>query len=327
MPWPITYNDVLDAERRLRPYLAPTLLRSYPLLDEALGMHVLVKHENHQPTSAFKVRNGLAVISSLSDEQRRRGVVAASSGNYGQGLAWAGMKLGVKVTICMATTVSDEKKQAVRSFGAELVVEGRHYDEANEVAARLVAQRGLVPVHGVNHPQCPMGAGTITLEVLEQAAAMGEKIDTMLLAIGGGSQAVGGMTVLRERAPGVPVIGVQSEKASTQQTSWVARTPTPQGPPPTTVAEGIATAATYPLTFDALCEGLSDFVLVSDADMAAAMRLLLRTARTLSEPAGAAGVAAAAKLRAKLAGQTVAVVISGANVSMPLLRSVMDEAI
>lgn len=325
MPWPITYNDVVDAERRIRPYLTPTPLRNYPLLDEALGVRVLVKHENHQPTCAFKVRNGLAVISNLTDEEKKAGVVAASSGNYGQGLAWAGGQLGVKVTICTPTSVAEEKIRAMRGFGAELIIEGDYYDQANEVMNRMVAERGMIPAHGVNHPQCPAGAGTMTLEILEQAAAMDEAVDTFFYAIGGGSQAVGAMTVLREKLPGANVIGVQSAQAATQQKAWAKRTPNPKGDPPRTIAEGVATAATYDLTFDAICQGLADFMLVEDDELVDAMRLLITACHTLPEPAGAAGVAAVMKHRAALAGQTVVVVISGANVSMEMLRRVAQS--
>ncbi len=319
--WPITYEDVTSAQHRLAAYLSPTPLRSYPLLDEALGVHVLVKHECHQPTGAFKVRNGLAALTAMRADELSLGVVAATMGNYGQGLAWAGQRLGAKVTICVPHGVNPDKMAAMRGFGAELVQEGDDFDEALDVMDRLVDERGLIAVHGVNHPMMPAGAGTITLEVVEQAAGGGEAVDTMVISIGGGSQAVGAMTVLRHRQPGAKVIGVQAAGASTIHDGWQQKKPL-VGDRPNTIAEGVATRQTYELTFGALCDGLADFVLISDSDMAEAMRLIWRTTHHLVEPAGAAGIAAVSNLRKQLAGQTVVVIFSGANVDGQTARSV-----
>ena len=324
--WPINYDDVLAAEQRLRPYLAPTPLRSYPELDEALGLHVLVKHENHQPTNAFKVRNGLSVVTAMSSEERARGVVAATMGNYGQGLAWAGRTLGARVTICVPRTVNPDKVTAMRGLGAELVMEGKDYDDANSVMERLVRDRSLYPAHGVNHPLVPAGAGTITLEILRQAEAAGETVDAMVIVVGGGSQAVGAMTVLRHQGAATQVFAVQAGGAPTIHDAWHERKPA-VGERPTTFAEGMATRQTYELTFDALCEGLDDFVLVTDAEMAEAMRLLLRTTHNLAEPAGAGSIAGLAKLADRLHGRTVAVILTGANVDEETLRRVLNREI
>jgi threonine dehydratase len=187
MPWPITFADVLAARGRIRPHLAPTPLRSYAPLDAAVGagIRVLVKHENHCPTGAFKARNGMAVMTALSAEERRRGVVAATRGNHGAGLAWAGQIVGVPVTVCVPLGNNPEKNEAVRGFGAELVEEGRDYDAAVEVADRLVRERGLRLVHSSNEPQVLAGAATLSLEVMEEAPAL----DAMVIAVGGGSQA------------------------------------------------------------------------------------------------------------------------------------------
>jgi len=324
--WPITLEEVLAAEKRIRPHLPPTPLRSYGPLNDALGMHVLVKHEHHQPTNAFKVRNGLSVITAMTPSERARGVVAASMGNYGLGLAWAGRRLGVGVTICVPTGVNSDKLTGIRDLGAELMVEGSDFDEATEIMERLVHDRGLYPAHGVNHPQVLAGAGTMTLEILEQATSMGVKLDAMVLGIGGGSQAVGAMTMLRGRGTEVRVHGVQAQGAPTIHDAWQRRKPC-TGPPPQTFAEGLATRQTYPLTFDALCAGLAGFHLVDDTALADAMRLIWRTSHQFVEPAGAAGIAALSVLRRELAGQTVGVALTGANVDLATLRRVVDEAI
>ena len=324
MSWPITFADVVDARNRLRPHIPPTPLRSYAPLDAAVGggIRVLVKHENHCPTGAFKARNGLAVMTSLGPEERRRGVVAATRGNHGAGLAWAGGIVGAPVTVCVPVGNNPEKNEAMRSFGAELVEEGRDYDEAVEVADRLVRERGLRLVHSSNTPQVLAGAATLSLEVVEQA----ESLDAMVIAVGGGSQAVGALTVARERRPGLKVYGVQARGASAIHDSWhageVRETRSAE-----TFADGIATRKPPALTFPALQEGLSGFVTVDDGQIAAALRLLLRTTHNLAEGAGAAGLAGVFALREELAGRTVAVVISGGNIDQPTLRRVLNGEI
>ncbi|MEK6608352.1 MAG: threonine/serine dehydratase [Myxococcota bacterium] len=320
--WPIALADVLAARERLRPYLPPTPLRSYAPLDATVGAHVLVKHENHQPTNAFKARNGLAVMTALSADERRRGVVAATRGNHGQGLAWAGRLLGAPVTICVPIGNNPEKNQAMRGLGAELIEEGRDYDEAVTVMSRLVRDRGLRPVHSTNEPLVIAGAATLTLEIVEQAEAMNERLGAMVVAVGGGSQAVGAMTVLRALRPGVPVFGVQASQARAIHDSWHARRPL-VATSADTIADGLATRQTYEATFDALREGLADFVLVSEAEIADAVRLMIRATHNLAEPAGAAGLAGLRKLADRLRGQTVGIVLSGGNVDQETLRRIV----
>jgi threonine dehydratase len=173
--WPVSFEDVLAARERLRPHLSPTPLRSYPQLDAAVGhgIRVFVKHENHNPTNAFKARNALASLSLLDPDARARGVVAASTGNHGQGVAWAGRLLGAPVTICVPVGNNPEKNEAIRALGAVLVEEGRDYDEAVLVSQRLVRERGAVLVHSTNDRGVIAGAGTLGLELLEQRASLG----------------------------------------------------------------------------------------------------------------------------------------------------------
>jgi len=324
MGWPISFPDVLDARERIRPHLPPTPLRSYAPLDAAVGggIRVLVKHENHCPTGAFKARNGLAVMTSLTAEERRRGVVAATRGNHGAGLAWAGRIVGVPVTVCVPVGNNPEKNEAMRGFGAELIEEGRDYDEAVEVADRLVEERGRRLVHSSNEPQVLAGAATLSLEVIEQAS----DLDAMVIAVGGGSQAVGAMTVARERRPGLKVYGVQAAGASAIHDSWRAGRIL-ETPSAATFADGIATRKPPALTFPALRDGLAGFVTVDDGQIAAALRLLLRTTHNLAEGAGAAGLAGLFALREELAGKTVAVVISGGNIDQDTLRRVLNREI
>ena len=148
--WPITWDDVVAARRRIAPYLPMTPLRNYPALDAEVGARVLVKHDNHLPTNAFKARNTMSFMTALPVEQRTRGVIAATRGNHGAGLAWAGAQLGVPVVICVPHGNNPEKNAAMRGYGAELVEAGRDYDEAVEVAKRTVLDRGMVMAHSTN---------------------------------------------------------------------------------------------------------------------------------------------------------------------------------
>jgi threonine dehydratase len=317
--WPITFRDVEAARERLRPHLPPTPLRSYAPLDEAVGegIRVLVKHENHQPTNAFKVRNTLSVMTWLSPAERARGVVGATRGNHGAGMAWAGALLGSPVTICVPLGNNPEKNAAMRGFGATVIEEGRDYDESVVVADRLVRERGLTLVHATNHPQIIAGAGTMTLEIVEQT----QKLDAMVIALGGGSQALGAMTVLREKRPGVPVYAVQAAGAPAFAEGYRTRRMTTL-PRADTIADGLATRTTYELTFGPLCEGLAGVLTVSEEEIAAAVRLMIATTHNLAEAAGAVGLAGLLRLRNELRGKTVAIILSGGNIDAATLREI-----
>lgn len=313
--WPIRFEDVRSARDRIREWLEPTPLATYRDLDRETGARVLVKHEERNPTRSFKVRNGLSVLTAWGPGPGP--VVAATRGNHGLGVAWAGRRLGVPVTICVPRGNSPAKNAAIRELGAELVEEGKDYDEAVAVMRRLVRERGLREVHSTNEPLAIAGAATLTLEIAEQA----DRLDAMVVAVGGGSQAVGALTVLRALRPGVKVYGVQAAGAPAIHDSWHARTPLTT-PSADTFADGLATRMSYELTFPALCEGLEDFVTVTDGEIATALRTLRRTTGTTPEGAGAAGLAGLRKLG--LERRAVAIVLSGANIDPDVLQRVLE---
>ncbi|HEX9704329.1 MAG TPA: pyridoxal-phosphate dependent enzyme [Gemmatimonadales bacterium] len=323
-PWPIRFADVLDAERRIRPHLPPTPLRRYATLDAAVGagISVAVKHENFQPTNAFKVRNGLALVTTLTDAERRRGLVAASRGNHGLGLAYAGALLACPVTVCVPEGNNPEKNAAITALGARLVVGGRDYDESVQVAQRLMHDEGLVLAHSTNDPRVIAGAATITLEILRDAP----ELDALVVAVGGGSQAVGALVAARELAPELRVYAVQAAGAAAIHDSWHARRILSRDAA-VTFADGLATRSAYELTFPALRAGLTDFVTVTDAEIATALRLLLSTTHSLVEGAGAAGLAGVGKLRDRLAGARVGIILSGGNIDAETLRQVLTGEI
>jgi threonine dehydratase len=320
MAWPLRFSDVTAAEARIRPHFPPSPLRAYPVLDAAVGhgIRVLVKHDNHLPTNAFKVRNAVSVLTAMDEGARRRGVVSATRGNHGLGLAWAGARLGVRATICVPLGNNPEKNEGMRAYGAELVEQGDDYDASLAVALRLVEERGMTMIHPTNDPLISAGAGTLTLELLRERP----DVDAMVIAVGGGSQAVGAMTVARELAPRMKVYAVQAERAPAIHDAWHRGTPG-TAPRADTFADGLATRSTYDLTFPALREGLAGFVTVSEAEIADAIRLVLRATHNLAEGAGAAGLAGLRKLAPDLAGKTVAVVLSGANIDRETLRRVV----
>ena len=320
MTAPITLTDVRAARERLAPFLAPTPLRQHPPLDAALpGLSLLVKHENMQPTGSFKVRNGLATVTALGGAERAAGIVGATTGNHGLGLAYAGRQLDVPVTICVPRGNNPEKNAALRAWGARVVEEGADYDEAVAVAQRLVESEGRTLAHSTNNPNVLAGAGTMSLEILEQAP----ELDTLIIAVGGGSQAVGAITVARALRPQLRVIGVQAAGAPATHDSWHAKAPR-RTARADTFAEGVATRSTYELTFPTLLDGLADFITVTDAEIADAVRLILATTHHLVEGAGAMGVAAARKLAPQLQGRRVGVIFCGGNMNSAVLTRILN---
>lgn len=321
---PISIDDVLAARERIARFITPTPLRHYPVLDAMVpGLTLLVKHENVQPTGSFKVRNGLATITALSAAERARGVVGATTGNHGLGLAFAGRHLGVPVTICVPRGNNPEKNAALRAWGATVVEEGNDYDAAVAVAQSLVESEGRTLAHSTNNVNVLAGAGTMTLEIHEQLGDT-DSLDTLIIAIGGGSQAVGAMTVARAMRPDLQVIGVQAAGAPAAHDGWHARAPR-STERAATFAEGVATRSTYPLTFPALLEGLGDFVTVTDAEIADAVRSILSATHHLVEGAGAMGFAAACKLAPRLQGKRVGIIFCGANMDTAVLRRILNR--
>lgn len=316
---PITIEEVRAARDRTAPFLPRTALRSYAELDAAIAgdVRVLVKHENHLPTNSFKVRNGLSALTHLTAEQLRRGVVCGSRGNHGQGVAFAGSVLGVAVTVVVPVDNNKEKNAAMRGLGARLIECGANYDEAVAESERLARTEGSTLIHSTNNRDAIAGAGTITLEILEDAP----KLDAMVIAVGGGSQAVGAMVVLAAERPDVDVYAVQAAGAPAVYESWKAKRPV-GSIEPVTIADGIATANSYPMTFPTLRDGLRDFVTVAEDEIVQATRLMIQTTHNLAEPSGAVGLAGLMKLRETLSGKTVCIILSGSNADAASIRRV-----
>ena len=314
-----TLGDVRAARDRIRPFLAPTPLRNYPSLDRLTGAEVWVKHDNLLPTGAFKVRGGVNLISQMDAATKARGVIAASTGNHGQSVAFASRLFGVRATVVAPEGANPVKVEAMRDFGAEVLLRGGDFDEAREHCERLAAQHGFRYIHSGDEPHLIAGVGTHTLEILEERP----DIDVVIVPIGGGSGAAGACTVARGTRPGIEVIAVQSAQARTAHDSW--REGKLVERPNTTVAEGLSTRTAFELPQRILRDLLDDFVLMSDESILDAVAIMVEKTRTLVEPAGAAPLAALLSpgLRDRLRGKRVALICSGANISPAQLRVVM----
>ena len=319
MDWRVpTLADVLEARRRISPHLRPTPLYGYATLNELLDAEVFVKHENHQPVGAFKVRGGVNLVSQLNAEERERGVIAASTGNHGQSLAYAARLFGVEATICLPESANPVKVASMRGLGAELVFHGRDYDEAREHCEQLAREHGYRYVHSGNEPLLIAGVATETLEILEQQP----QIDVIVVPVGGGSGAAGACIVAKAVNPAVRVIGVQSEAAPAAFRSWQERRLVDDRME--TFAEGLATRTAFELPQRILWQLLDDFVLVSDDEIREAQALMIEATRNLVEAAGAAPLAAALRLRGQLMPRRIALIASGGNASREQLLDVLS---
>jgi threonine dehydratase len=315
-----TLRDVYRARARIRDAIRPTPLLRHPLLVREIGCDVHVKHENHNPTCAFKVRGGLNLIGALGEEERRRGVVTATTGNHGQSIALACQRYGVACTILVPAGNNPEKNAAMRAYGATLVEHGRDFDEARERAEALRLERGLRYVHSANEPLLIAGVATYALELFEELP----DVDVVFVPIGGGSGACGVAIVRTALGSRARVIGVQAEQADAFTRSW-------RGPARVvgerigTFAEGMATRVTFDLTFGILKRELDDIVTLSEEELAEGVRLALRATHNLAEGAGAAPLMAAMTMRDQLAGKTVACIMSGGNIDAATLRRIVAE--
>jgi threonine dehydratase len=316
---PPNLQDVFAARPRVYSALTPTPLLKHALLDEALGLDLHVKHENHNPTCAFKIRGGLNLVAQLSEEDRRRGVISASTGNHGQSIALASKLHGVRCRIVVPVGNNPDKNASMRAMGAEVLEHGRDFDEARERVEEMVAGEGWRYVHSANEPHLLAGVGTYALEIFETLPG----VDVILVPIGGGSGACGcciARTGLKSKAR---VIGVQAARADAFARSW-------RGPERVvakradTFAEGMATRVTFDLTFNFLKHELDDIVTLEENELQDGVRMALALTHNLAEGAGASTLAAAKTLGDSLRGQKVVCVMSGGNIDAETLRGILS---
>ena len=313
----MTLNDVHAARTVVSRTLRPTPLLRHPLLNAKTGLEIYVKHENHNPTGAFKVRGGLNLIASLNADERR-GVITATTGNHGQSIAMACEREGVPCTILVPVGNNPEKNAAMRAFGATVIEHGRDFDEARERVEELQRANGLRYVHSANEPLLIAGVATYALEIFEDLP----DVDVILVPIGGGSGACGCALVRSWLGSQAEVIGVQAAAADAFTQSW--RTGTRVvGDRIATFAEGMATRVTFDLTFEILREHLDDVVTLTEDELLEGVRLALETTHNIAEGAGAAPLAAALKLQNRFRDRKVVCVMSGGNIDRATLTRVL----
>jgi threonine dehydratase len=311
--------DVLAARARIAPYLTATALYRYPALDAMAGAGIWVKHENHQPVGAFKVRGGVNLISQLGAEERDRGVIAASTGNHGQSVAYAASLFGVRAVICVPEQANPVKVESMRALGAEVVFHGADFDAAREHCEKLAAEHGYRYIHSGNEPLLIAGVGTCALEILEAQP----DTDAIVVPVGGGSGAAGASVVAKAVHPAIEVIGVQSAAAPAAHRSWQAGTLVEDVT--ATFAEGLATRTAFELPQQIMRDLLDDFVLVTEDELKAATRLMIEKTRNLVEPAGAAALAAVLSQPERFAGRKIAIICSGGNISPAQLTDLWSD--
>lgn len=314
-----TIKDVLKARSRIAPYLLKTPLQYYYSLSEYAGFDVYVKHENYQPTGAFKIRGGINLISQLTPEERKKSVITASTGNHGQSIALASELFGVRAIVCVAEGANPDKVKAIKDFGAEIIEKGKDFDEARLNAERLSREHGYRYIHSGNEPLLISGAGTMALEMIDDQP----DLDYVFVPVGAGTAISGVSIVFKALSPETKVIAVQSENAPSVYKSWKSGKLESTEETAKTIADGLATRQAFKLPLEIMRGLIHDFILVSDDEISDAIRLYLEKAHTIAEGAGAATLAATLKIKNTLKGKKVAVILSGGNITAKMLKELL----
>lgn len=315
---PTTLQDVFKAQKVIHKYLKPTPFYHYPLLDELLDANVWVKHENHLPVGAFKVRGGVYLVSKLSEEQKRIGIIGASTGNHAQSIAYGAMLFGVKCIIAMPENANPIKMESLRSMGAEVFCYGKDFEEAKCKVEEMAKEHGYRYISNGDEPDLLAGVGTYTLEMLQQEP----DVDVIIVPVGGASGAAANCIVAKALNPEIKVIGVQAENAPAAYLTWKNRAYT-EGKMET-FAEGLATRTPFMYPQKVLWEHLDDFITVSEEEMLKAIPLYFEKTRNMPEGAAASSLACALKLKDQLKGKKIALVMTGGNISFANLSRALS---
>jgi len=312
----LTIDDVRAAAGRIAGAVVRTPTMHSKTLSRITGAEIWLKFENLQFTAAYKERGALNALLLMDEDRRKRGVIAASAGNHSQGLSYHGTRLGVPVTIVMPTTTPMVKVMQTEQVGGKVVLEGETYDEAYASARSMEKQLGLTYIHAFDQANVVAGQGTVALELLEDAP----EIETLVVPIGGGGLICGMGTVAKAHRPPIEVIGVQAELFPSAYAKFKGEKLDSGGD---TLAEGIAVKEPGRYTSDVVARVVDDIVLVSEADLEAAVSVLLQIEKTVVEGAGAAGLAAVMRHRERFAGKKVGLVLTGGNIDTRLLANVL----
>ena len=312
----LTIADVRAAAERIAGAVVRTPTLHSITLSQITGAEIWLKFENQQFTAAYKERGALNALLLLTEEQKSRGVIAASAGNHAQGLSYHGTRLGVPVTIIMPKTTPHVKVLQTEAVGGNVVLEGESYDDAYAYARSMERQLGLTFVHPFDDPVVAAGQGTVALELFEDAP----QLDTIVVPIGGGGLISGMGTVAKAHRPPIEVIGVQARLYPSAYGKFKGEDLPCGGD---TLAEGIAVKEPGEFTSRIIKRVVDDIVLVGEADLEEAVALLLQIEKTVVEGAGAAGLAAVLAHRERFAGRKVGLVLCGGNIDTRLLANVL----
>ncbi len=315
----LTFDHIKAAADRLRGHIERTPQRRSRTLSEITGAEVWVKFENLQFTASFKERGALNKLLTLNEEERRRGVVAASAGNHAQALAYHGQRLGVPVVIVMPRATPTVKVEHTRQFGAEVVIDGDSYDDAGHRALAIREERGLVLVHPFDDLEVMAGQGTLAMEMLEETP----ELEALIVPIGGGGLIAGAATAAKSIKSDVKVIGVEAAMYPSFTARMRGLNAAPEGGQ--TIAEGIAVKQVGDLTYAIARPLVQDVVLVEEAFFERAIALYANVEKTIAEGAGAAGLAALLAHGSKFRGQKVGLILTGGNIDSRLLASVLTR--
>jgi threonine dehydratase len=317
-PSPVTFEDVEKARKVIEPFLPPTPLLNHPLLSLRLGTEAFVKLENIQQIGAFKIRGAINLLASMSKDDRAKGIVTATRGNYGAALAQACAMYDTKCTVFVPEGNSPDKNAAVDALGGELIIKGHDFDAAWDASVRHAWRTSAISIHPGKCSELVAGQGTVALEMLEQCP---DGLDVVFVPVGGGSLAAATTTVIKARSPETRVIAVQAENAPAFHNAWHSGNYAPMIAA-NTIADGLATRVPVRYTLG-MMQALDDFVLVSEEEIYAAIRCYAETIHQLAEGAGAAALAAALKMKDELAGKRVGLVLTGSNIDTRTLAQAL----
>jgi threonine dehydratase len=321
MPADPTLVDVLAARRLLERYLHPTPFQESISLGRTLGLELWIKYENHQPTVAFKVRGTLNRMLNLTQEEFERGVVTASAGNHGQGVCYAARLLGARATVVAPERANPDKVEAMRTLGAEVLLWGRDFDEADEKARELEREKEFVYFHAADDPWIIAGHGTVGLEMLEQEP----NLEVLVVPVGAGGLISGVALAAKSLNPDIEVIGVQAKGCAPYFRSRLEGHMVEEERADT-FADGLASRHTWLLPFRMIDRLVDEIIVATEEEIRRAIVLLLEKTHNLAEGAGAAGTAAVVKLHERLAGKKVGTILSGGNLNRHVLERALTDA-
>jgi threonine dehydratase len=316
-----TYDDILKANATKSEKIRKTSIVYSPTFSELSGSKVYLKSEFQQKTGAFKIRGAYHKILSLTDEEKQKGVIAASAGNHAQGVAYAANAEKIKCTILMPKNASPAKVSATKGYGAKVILEGTNYDEASAKAKEIAKETGAILIHAFDDPKIIAGQGVIGLEILEEMP----DVEEVYVPIGGGGLAAGVLIAIKTTHPNVKVIGVQSRSFPSMYESWKKGSITSVGGA-RTIADGISVKVPGQTTFSIINELIDDIVLVDDSEIIKAIFLLMERMKVVIEPAGAVGLAHLISQKPS-PGKKVVSILAGGNIDMYLLGQVVDKGL